>query len=67
MRLGALPLLVVTLSAPASQPAFRSRVELLRVDVTVVDTSGAPIRDLGAGDFVVKVDGRPRTVSFAQF
>ena len=67
MRFGALSLLVATLFAQSSQPTFRTRVDLLRVDVTVVDDSGAPIRDLGAGDFLVKVDGQPRTVSFARF
>jgi len=66
-RFGALSLLVATLFAQSSQPTFRTRVDLLRVDVTVVDNSGAPIRDLGAGDFLVKVDGQPRTVSFARF
>jgi VWFA-related protein len=67
MRFGALSLLVATLVAQSSQPTFRTRVDLLRVDVAVVDHSGAPIRDLGAGDFLVKVDGQPRTVSFARF
>ena len=67
MRFGALSLVVATLWAQSSQPTFRSRVDLLRVDVTVVDKSGAPISDLGAGDFLIKVDGQPRTVSFARF
>ena len=67
MRFSALSLVVATLWAQSSQPTFRSRVDLLRVDVTVVDKSGAPISDLGAGDFLVKVDGQPRTVSFARF
>ena len=67
MRFGALTLVVATLWAQSSQPTFRSRVDLLRVDVTVVDKSGAPISDLGAGDFLIKVDGQPRTVSFARF
>ncbi|HEU4894177.1 MAG TPA: hypothetical protein VFT47_21620 [Vicinamibacterales bacterium] len=67
MRFGALAFLIATLVADASQPTFRSRVELLRIDVTVVDRSGVPIRDLGAEDFLVKIDGRPRTVMFARF
>src|SRR3954447_14522681 len=66
MRIGALPLLLATLVAQSAQPTFRSRVDLLRLDVAVVDKSGAPISDLGAGDFLVKVDGQPRTVSFAR-
>jgi VWFA-related protein len=67
MRFGALSLLVATLVAQSSQPTFRSRLDLLRVDVTVVDNAGAPIRDLGASDFLVTVDGQPRPVSFARF
>lgn len=50
-----------------SQPTFRTQVELLRLDVSVVDKSGQPVRDLGADDFIVKIDGKPRAVSFARF
>ncbi len=67
MRFGCVSLLVATLIAQASQPTFRTGVELLRLDVTVLDKSGAPVRDLGVGDFIVKVDGKPRKVSFARF
>ena len=35
-------------TASAQQPVFRSRVELVTVDVTVVDADGEPIRDLTA-------------------
>ena len=67
MRLGAVSLLAAALVAQSSQPTFRSRVDLLRVDVTVVDGSGAPISDLRAGDFLIRIDGQPRPVSFARF
>ncbi len=67
MRFGCVSLLVATLIAQSSQPTFRTGVELLRLDVTVLDASGEPVRDLGVGDFVVTVDGKPRTVSFARF
>src|SRR5262249_15056779 len=60
-------LLVAVLFAQASQPTFRSRVELLRMEVTVVDHSGAPITDLGPADFLVKIQGQPRPVRFARF
>jgi VWFA-related protein len=67
MQFGAVAFLVTTLFAQSSQPTFRSRVELLRLDVTVTGKSGAPISDLHADDFIIKVDGQPRTVSFARF
>ena len=59
MRFGVPSLLLATLVAQSSQPTFRSRIDLLRVDVTVMDKSGAPITDLAAGDFLVTVDGQP--------
>ncbi|HKW02687.1 MAG TPA: VWA domain-containing protein [Vicinamibacterales bacterium] len=43
-------------------PVFRSGVDLLTLDVTVVDKDGAPIRGLTANDFVVKIDGQQRAV-----
>jgi VWFA-related protein len=49
------------------QPTFRSRVELIRLDVSVMDADGRPVRDLRADDFIVTVDGAPRRVTFAQF
>ena len=55
------------IAAVVQQPAFRSRVDLIRLDVTVVDKDGRPVRDLTVEDFVVTIDGTPRRVSFAQF
>ncbi len=46
---------------------FRSGVEVLRVDVTAVDTAGRPVRDLTAADFAVNVDGKDRKVLFVHF
>ncbi len=55
-------------SAEAQQlPVFRAGVELLEVDVSVVDDAGEPIADLDGSEFVVSVDGDPRTVVSAQF
>lgn len=51
----------------APQPVFRSGVETLPVDVTVVNGRGEPIRDLIASDFTVRLDGRPRRVLSAQW
>jgi VWFA-related protein len=46
---------------------FKSGVDLVMVDVSVVARSGVPVNDLAPGDFTVVVDGRPRTVTSAQF
>src|SRR5262245_54707593 len=48
-------------------PVFRSGVEVMEVDVTVVDDNGQPIRDLRAPEFTVTVDGQPRRVVSAEF
>jgi len=54
---------------PSAQqpPTFRSGVELIEVDATVIDDDGNPIPDLRAADFSVTVDGEPRAVLQAQF
>lgn len=51
----------------AQPPSFRSAVERVPVDVSVLDASGRPINDLTLDDFIVRVDGRPRTVASADF
>lgn len=48
-------------------PVFRSGVEVMEVDVTVVDSNGNPIRDLRAPEFTVTIDGQPRRVVSAEF
>jgi VWFA-related protein len=53
--------------ASAQRPTFRSGVELITVDATVVDAAGQPIVGLVADDFEVLVDGKPRRVVSAQF
>ena len=49
------------------QPTFRSGVDLVTVDATVLDRDGRPIDSLGPDDFRLEVDGRPRPVVSAQF
>ena len=62
----------VVLAAPSfvqgqAQPAFRSSVNLILVDVTVRDGKGQPVRHLGASDFEILENGKPQTiVTFAQ-
>ncbi len=56
------------LLAQATQaPVFRSGVEVMEVDVTVVDAKGMPVRDLRIPDFTVTIDGQPRRVISAEF
>ena len=52
---------------PPTPPVFRSGVEALPIDVTVVNGRGEPVRDLIAADFTVRLDGKPRRVLSAQW
>ncbi|MCC7009189.1 MAG: VWA domain-containing protein [Acidobacteria bacterium] len=49
---------------PAQDPSstFRSGVDLIQLDVSVLDRNRHPVTDLTAADFVVRVDGQPRPV-----
>ena len=70
VALGTSAIAAVVLSgmvAAQQPPMFRSGVELIEVDATVLDRDGNPIPDLRAADFSVTVDGEPRTVVQAQF
>ena len=49
------------------RPTFRSAVDLVPVDVNVIDKNGRPVADLGADDFTLTVDGKPRRIASAQF
>lgn len=62
-------LLVVAVAVPlaAQQPTFRSGVDLVAVDATVLGRDGVPIDTLGPDDFRLEVDGRVRRVVSAQF
>lgn len=56
-------------AAPAviQGPTFKSGVDLIRLDVTVVEKDGNPIADLNSEDFEVKVDGKVRPVVTSRF
>jgi len=43
-------------------PTFRSTVDLVRLDVSVIDKDRKPIRGLTAADFTVLEDGKPQPV-----
>lgn len=51
----------------AQQPSFRSGVEVVLIDVSVVDRSAFPVADLQPSDFTVLVDGTPRKILSTQF
>ena len=51
---------------PAQGPTFRTGVDVVAVDVSVVDRDGRPVGDLLAPDFVVEIDGEPRRVVSAE-
>ena len=59
--------MVLSLGAVAQPPQFKSGVQLLNIDASVRDKSGKPVTDLKPADFTVTIDGRPRTVVFAQY
>ena len=53
-------------STQPQAPVFKSGVELMAVDVSVVDGSGQPVRGLRPDQFEVLLDGRPRRVASAE-
>ena len=62
---------VLTLTAlsaqQAQQPVFRSRVDLVAVDVAVVDKDGKAVTVLAPGDFTVTTNGQQRKIVSADF
>jgi VWFA-related protein len=43
-------------------PSFRSRIDVVRLDVSVLDKDRRPVRDLTAEDFTITVDGTPQAI-----
>jgi VWFA-related protein len=56
-------------STQQTQPpqTFRSGVDLILIEATVLDKDGRPIADLQAKDFSIKLGGKPRTVAAAEY
>ncbi len=73
--LTALGVAVVTAQTPPPSPAppqqatptFRTGVDLVAVDVSVVDRLSRPVDDLRPADFTLKVDGQQRPIVSAEF
>jgi VWFA-related protein len=60
-------MLAASQQAQPPRPTFRSTVDLVPVDVSVVDKNGSPVSDLTVEDFTLSVDGRSRRIASAQF
>ena len=56
-------LLSVTAALTAQVPQFRSRVELVHLDVSVLDDNRRPVKGLTADDFTIFEDGKPQSVA----
>lgn len=72
MRFMAMAVLAAATAVAAAAPqqpqaTFRSGVDLVAVDVSAVDKSGKPVDNLTAADFTLKVDGKTRRLSTAEF
>ena len=52
---------------PQAPTTFRSTTDVVAVDVSVIDSNGRPISDLKSQEFSLKVDGKPRRISSAEF
>ena len=48
---------------PQAPPQFRSTVDLVHLDVSVLDRDRRPVHGLTAADFVVRENGRPQTIT----
>jgi VWFA-related protein len=48
-------------------PRIRVGVDAVRIDAVVTDRENRVVEDLTANDFVIKQDGKPQPVTFAQF
>ncbi len=64
---GALLLVGAFSSLAAQDVVFRTGIDLVTVDATVLGRDGRPVNGLGPDDFVVKVDGQLRRLVSAQF
>jgi VWFA-related protein len=56
-----------TSAAQQTQPTFRTTVDVVAVDVSVIDREGRPVDDLKAANFTLKVDGKPRQLRSAEY
>ncbi|MEO7192730.1 MAG: VWA domain-containing protein [Vicinamibacterales bacterium] len=55
------------LMAQDSSPVFRSGVEFVTLDVTVLDRQGLPVRNLKPADFTIEIDKKVQPVDAIEF
>jgi VWFA-related protein len=67
MRMAAAMALLGSTSLVAMQPTFSSRVEGIRVDVLVTDSSRRPLRGLTAADFSIRDNGILQEVDLVSY
>lgn len=67
--LAAVPASASAQQTPSQTPqaTFRTGVDLVAVDVSIVDKNGRPVDDLKLDEFSLKVDGKLRKLSSAEF
>ena len=68
-KTAALGLVGILLAAPPPQqqpPTFRTKVDLVQVDVIVQDKNGEQVRGLTQADFTLFDRGKPQTVAAFQ-
>jgi VWFA-related protein len=63
IKAAAIAALTLGLVSQSQNPTFRSRADLVQVDVIVVDRDGAPVRELQQADFVLRDRGKPQTIA----
>ena len=62
------PYVLVAQSPPAQSLVFKSKVEVVQLDVSVLDKHRQPVRGLTQKDFTILEDGKPQPiVGFATF
>jgi VWFA-related protein len=62
------PRVIGAQSAPAQTPVFKSKVEVVQLDVSVLDKHRQPVRGLTQKDFTIFEDGKPQPiVGFSTF
>ncbi len=59
--------LALPAQTPQADPVFKTGVNLVVVDVTVLDKSGKEITNLKKSDFVVLEDGKPQNLTVFEF